>query len=293
MRLKNICYVQLEWIKETEKNIWKDKIIGQIRELMRDFKGRGIDIISAMSWQELENIENEETLIITRTKEGIEFGKRKEIAVIGYEAPKKSGNNSESLYGADMIIQGFDEIDYEFVNRVYQRKNGIPWQILETDRCVIREICMDDIDELFKLYEDKSLTKYMEPLYERAKEEEYTRAYIRNMYGYYGYGMWLVFDKQTGRLIGRAGFNEQVIDGNAETELGYMIASDLQRQGYATEVCEAILAYGREYHEFTSVNCLIQPENTASIRLAEKLGMTYKGQSDVNGKIMNRYIINF
>lgn len=66
------------------------------------------------------------------------------------------------------------------------------------------------------------MTDFVEPLYDYETELEYQKAYIENMYGFYEYGMWLVFLKETGRLIGRAGLEHD--------EMGYMIAQQFQNQ---------------------------------------------------------------
>ena len=76
------------------------------------------------------------------------------------------------------------------------------------------------------------MTEYLDPLYEYEKEKEYQRSYINYMYRLYGYGMWVVIEKATGKLIGRVGIeNREACDG--EPELGYMIVVSYQRKGYA------------------------------------------------------------
>lgn len=97
---------------------------------------------------------------------------------------------------ADMFAEGFEEVDFAFLEKVYQRHHGLPWTILTTKRCIVREFCMDDLDDLFALYAGKGMTDYMEPLYEYEKEREYEEAYIKHMYGFYGYGMWMVIDRR-------------------------------------------------------------------------------------------------
>ena len=150
--------------------------------------------------------------------------------------------NSRSIFN-------FEEIDEEFLIRVYQRYHHLPWKILETKRTIVRELTLSDMDALFELYAQPGVTEYTEGLYERQEEEEYERAYINHMYRYFGYGMWLVFSKETGELIGRAGFEHHnlVIGGKEELalEMGYVISPKVQRQGYAYEVCQALLEYAK------------------------------------------------
>ena len=113
------------------------------------------------------------------------------------------------------------------------------------------------------------------------------------MYGYYGYGMWLVFDRTTGNLIGRAGLEHRDFDGQTELEMGYVIAPAWQGQGIATEVCGAIIKFAREELDFPRLNALTDAKNAASIVLLEKLGFAYTEDSDAAGSRMRRYVYNF
>ena len=132
-----------------------------------------------------------------------------------------------------------------------------------------------------KIYEQKGVTDYLEPLYEEEEESAYTKAYIETRYRFYEYGMWVVFDKETGTMIGRAGLeNRDVAVGvdekgqfiyESQVELGYMVTPSYQRKGYASEVCRAILRYAKEELELHFVNAFIHAENTASIGLIEKM----------------------
>jgi RimJ/RimL family protein N-acetyltransferase len=149
------------------------------------------------------------------------------------------------------------------------------------------------MDALFALYEQPGVTDYMEGLYEREEEERYERAYIENMYRYYGYGMWLVCKKETGEIIGRAGLEHRDYHGTAELEMGYMIAPSEQRKGYAAEVCRALMEYARENLDFSRINCLIRADNSVSKHLAERLGFTFFEKIDINGTEMDRYTYCF
>ena len=163
---------------------------------------------------------------------------------------------------------------------------------------------MEDLDALISLYDQPGVTYqldakgqrqpgYIEPLFAREEEEVYQQAYITHMYGYYGYGMWLVFDRTTGNLIGRAGLEHRDFDGQTELEMGYVIAPAWQGQGIATEVCGAIIKFAREELDFPRLNALTDAKNAASIALLEKLGFAYTEDSDAAGSRMRRYVYNF
>ncbi|MCI8891971.1 MAG: GNAT family N-acetyltransferase [Eubacterium sp.] len=222
-----------------------------------------------------------ETLLVTQDaamaayvsgdgQERIESG----MAVVFYE------NTKEQMgVPADLVVLGFEEIGVQFLDRVQKRKNHLPWNILYTERTCVREITAEDLDELYVIYEGEGITDFTEPLFERKKEEEYTRSYIQYMYYYYGYGMWVIQDRQSGKLLGRAGIEHRPTQQGTVMELGYIIRAEEQGKGYATEVCQAILAYAKQELEIKELHCFIHPKNQASIHLAAKLGFVRCGHT--------------
>ncbi len=192
----------------------------------------------------------------------------------------------EPQCGTRYAVESLAELDIEYLERVRRRYNHIPWDIGETDRCLIRELSLSDLLALYELYAKPGMTDYVETLYDYETELEYQKAYIENMYGFYEYGMWLVFSKETGKLIGRAGLEHD--------ELGYMIAPELQNRGYATEVCRFIIDYARENTDFEELYCRIDERNEASVRLAKKLGFVKNGQigNERNTGGLDRYVLS-
>ena len=168
--------------------------------------------------------------------------------------------------------------ELDFFDGILRRFLGLPWEILETERCLVRETTVEDVDDFYELYKDKEITKYMEDLFEDRDEEiEYTKSYIKNVYEFYGFGMWTVLEKASGEIIGRAGVSYR--EGYELPELGFMIGKAYWRQGYAFEVCKAIANYMHENYEMDQIQIFIEPENTPSILLAKKLGAyLYKEQ---------------
>ena len=240
--------------------------------------------------QELDKGKKQNTLLIAATDSTIALGKELGIATMAYMNPEISG---QSYSGVDMLVEGFDEVDVDFLEKVWQRHHRIPWTILETERCVVRELTLDDLDALFELYGDGEIDKYTDSLYPYEEEKEFQRAYIENMYRYFGYGLWLVFSKETGKLIGRAGLEHREYNEEIELELGYIIGTKYQGKGYATEVCEAILDYAKENCGFERINALVEEGNLASIALAKKLGFKHLEDMQLDGKFMQRFARNF
>lgn len=192
----------------------------------------------------------------------------------------------EPQCGTRYAVESLAELDIEYLDRVRRRYNHIPWDIGETDRCRIRELSLSDIPALYELYDKPGMTDFVEPLYDYETELEYQKAYIENMYGFYEYGMWLVFSKETGKLIGRAGLEHN--------EMGYMIAPEFQNLGYATEVCRFIVEYARKNTDFEELYCRIDEKNVASVRLAKRLGFVRNGQIGNERNIggLDRYVLS-
>ena len=232
-------------------------------------------------------IERGAALLLTEDERLADYVMREKedgMAVVFYE---RGGRRTKER--TDLAVQGLAETDARFFDRVQKRRQGIPWDILCTERTYVREIALADLDELYGLYEGKGITDYTEPLFERAEEEAYTRSYIDCMYRFYGYGMWIVRDRFTGELIGRVGIEHREMGDAVCMELGYIIASDRQNKGYATEVCRAVLDYAKEVLEMRELHCFIDPRNHASIRVAQKLGFARAGVWEEQGSVLLHY----
>jgi RimJ/RimL family protein N-acetyltransferase len=210
------------------------------------------------------------------------------LPYIGGKSPQTAA--APDFSGAWMVVEGFAEADYDFFLKAYQRAHNLPWTVLTTARCFLRELSMEDMDALFALYDGEGVTDHMEGLYPRAQEEEYQRAYIQNMYRYYGYGMWLVCSRDTGEVIGRAGLEHRDYPEGTELEMGYLIAPEYQNRGLGTEVCRALLDYAKTDLDFPRINCMIEPENAASLHMMEKLGFTLLEETFLDGKTMKRFV---
>ncbi len=183
--------------------------------------------------------------------------------------------------GGDLYMEGRDHIP-ESIRRIYRRLAGIPWDILETKRLKLREMTVADVDDFYELYRDPSITKYMEDLYEDPEDERiYTRNYIEKIYGFYGYGLWTVIHKESGKVIGRAGISNR--DGFDLPELGFMLGKEYQKKGYAFEICEAILTYAKEELGFSEILSFVRPGNLSSERLLEKLGFRPESRTLLHG----------
>ena len=213
--------------------------------------------------------------------------------VVYVDTLKQSGSECGFYDGAKYVLEGegeFDEKDFDRgeLEKIYRRLNKIPWDILETDRCVIKETSLDDLDEFYAIYADPDITRFTEDLMERSEEEKYTENYRDLIYEIYGHGIWTVLEKDTGRIIGRAGLDERA--GFDTPELGFVIGKPWQNRGFAYEACSAILNWAAD-NDIENVMSLTEKENTAAVKLLEKLGFSAKNTVTIGSAEYQRFEI--
>ena len=150
-------------------------------------------------------------------------------------------------------------------------------KILETSRLILRHQSPDDLDSLFALYCDPDVSKYIPDAprnYEEAREE--LEWHMNGHPKHPELGLWATIHKETNKFIGRCGLLPWTIDGQNEVEVAYLINKANWGQGLGTEAARAILDYGFEKLNLSRLVCLIDKENLASIKVAEKIGMTFE-----------------
>lgn len=201
------------------------------------------------------------------------------------------GNKEQDLSGASYAVADIEELAPDSLRLAYMRLSGEPWTILQTERCLIRETTVEDVDAFYEIYKEPSITYYMEELFSDPEEEkEYMREYIKKVYGFYGYGLWSIIDRESGRIIGRAGLSWR--DGFDIPELGFVIAVPYQHRGYAYEVCTAILKYGKEELRFDKIQALIRKGNESSANLCMRMGFIKEDSVEDGENQYERYIVD-
>ena len=147
--------------------------------------------------------------------------------------------------------------------------------VIETERLILRELTDEDHDRLYDIYLDERVNRFLggpPPPYGRYLAEVNARWPL--YYRKHGYGLWGMVLKSNETTIGRCGLLDQEIDGIAEVEVGYALDADFWGQGYATEAATASRDWAFRHLDASHLISLILPENTASIAVAERNGMT-------------------
>ena len=161
---------------------------------------------------------------------------------------------------------------------------------LRTQRLVLRHLALTDLDALHAVLGDAETMRY----YPEPFTREATRAWIERSLERYasdGHALFAVTLRGTGELIGDCGPARMLIEDRDEVELGWHIRRDQWNRGYATEAASAardwtLRELGRE-----RLVSLVRPENRASCRVAEKIGMSVDHDLMHKGLLHHLYLL--
>ena len=158
--------------------------------------------------------------------------------------------------------------------------------MFETERLTLRIPTLADFADSAAMCADPVVTRYLAA---QPFTEEDVWARLHRYVGHWtllGFGIWTVRDK-AGAYVGEVGFLDyrRAIEPKLDApEMGWVLAASAHGKGYATEAVRAAIAWGETHFGHGRFVAIINPENTASLRVAEKLGFreetrtTYKGE---------------
>jgi len=173
------------------------------------------------------------------------------------------------------ITGGVQDIGH--LEMVYCHIMNLPYTIGESPRLVVREEIPSDLTKIYEIYEDEDCKRFLEPIPPVSDisgcgfEEAERFKSVKDSYMLLGYGMWVVEEKATGKVIGRAGF--EYFD-DSTVSLGFVIAKSERKKGYAHEACLLCLDYLFNSNPDLSVVAKYSSENEASKALLSKLSKT-------------------
>jgi [ribosomal protein S5]-alanine N-acetyltransferase len=145
--------------------------------------------------------------------------------------------------------------------------------IIETNRCYLRQLTIEDAQYFYDLNADSEVIKYTGD--KAFKDVSEAKCFLENYnhYKQYGYGRWAVIKKNNGEFIGWCGLKYSP-DLN-EVDLGFRFFRKYWNQGYATETAKSCIEYG-----LIKIVGRAMELNVASVKVLEKSGMTFVGKFD-------------
>ena len=162
--------------------------------------------------------------------------------------------------------------------------------ILQTERLILRPMTLDDFNFMRELDIDVRVCQYLGN--GQIKTPEETKAGINRTlsdYEKYGLSLYIAEDKVTGDLLGRAGLKPWNLETGFHWEVGYTFAHTYWGKGYATEAARYLTRHAFQSLNADHVISLIQPKNTSSIRVAQKVGMKFWCIHMINGLEVSTY----
>ena len=172
------------------------------------------------------------------------------------------------------LIEDPASVSFEYLEKVYNRLLSEPLVIAATERLVIKELTPADAAALYEIYKKPGVARFLEGEIPEPEAFADLLSGYRMSYEFFDCGMWGVFEKQNGRLIGECGIKYSSIDGKDCYELGFALDDAVTGKGFAFEAASASLRYCFEKLPPDTVYAKVRKNNEKSVKLLKKLGFT-------------------
>ncbi|MFT5500271.1 MAG: ribosomal-protein-alanine N-acetyltransferase [Woeseiaceae bacterium] len=155
--------------------------------------------------------------------------------------------------------------------------------VLQTERLILSRLSYDDCEFIYELVN--------EPVFKRFVGDKQVatltdaREYLKNgpigSYERHGFGMFRVSVRDGGEPLGICGLVKR--EQFADPDLGFAFLRRSWAQGYALESAQVVLEYGKKQLGLSRIIAIADPDNSASVRLIEKLGLEFEGTVRIEG----------
>ena len=159
---------------------------------------------------------------------------------------------------------------------------------ITTLRLILRPFTSQDAGPLHRILGDRDVLRYFpNPTSPSLDRVEKTIADQLKHWEEYAYGWWAIQLRAAGEFVGWCGL--QFLPETEETEVGYLLGKPFWGQGLATEGARASLSFGFDDLGLGTIVAIVHPENLASRRVIEKLGMPFTNEAEYFGMPCRRY----
>lgn len=184
-------------------------------------------------------------------------------------------------YGFDLIVESFEEVEADFLIKLWYHKNGVPCSVTNTERTEIRELSEKDVDEVIKISRQEHIIRFVEDgRVSESEQREKLLAYMGNVYKFYDFGIWGIFEKKTGILLGVISLDLLKSTENTEYEAGFFIRKEKLGLGFGKEALDAVAYYAKNKLEALRLMAVTDKENIGAVKLLEKCGFKEKCVND-------------
>lgn len=155
--------------------------------------------------------------------------------------------------------------------------------MISTDRLTLRPHRIEDLDALFELATDPAVLQFIRGLPTSREEAWHRLLRYAGHWSLLGFGMFAVFERSSGAFIGEVGLADFQrglgADFNGTPEAAWLFIGASHGQGFAAEAMHALLRWFDNERPGQRCVCIIDVENSGSIRLASKLGFEQFGMT--------------
>ena len=155
-------------------------------------------------------------------------------------------------------------------------------KILETNRLYLRRMTIEDAENIYLLNLDPEVIQYTgDDAFESIESaEKFLSSY--NHYSKYDFGRWAVIEKSNDAFLGWCGL--KYTPETDEYDIGFRFFKKYWNQGFATEAALACIQLGFEKYKMPRIVGRARKDNTGSIKVLEKIGLSYLEAYDFDGK---------
>lgn len=161
---------------------------------------------------------------------------------------------------------------------------------IKLSHLLLRKMSISDTKELFEIWSDSEVTKHMNienfTHMEQVKEMVHLFDKLSENNEAIRYS---IIELESNKIIGTCGFN-YVDFNNSKAEIGYDLNRSYWGHGYAKEAISHLIQYAIDDLSINRIEAKIEPQNTNSIQLIQKLNFTYEGTLRQSEKSKGRYI---
>ena len=157
---------------------------------------------------------------------------------------------------------------------------------LQTERLALREYRLADFDAFADHLAKPESAAHLE----LADRDTAWRIFSSHagLWALQGAGWWALELRETGQLVGNVGafYREK----STVMEIGWNTYRAFWGRGFASEAAASVVDYALQVRREPRIQALITPGNQSSIRVAQRLGMTYEAETEIHGKAIGRFV---
>ncbi len=148
--------------------------------------------------------------------------------------------------------------------------------IFKTDRLVVRELNLEDFNPYFEMHGNPNVMRYVDGDVESEEECMINLKYVISQYSdpKKVLSVWAIVPKDGGELLGTCA----LVRTKTVNEIGYRFLEKHWGNGYGTEVTKGLIEYAFEEENLDKLTAYAVKENTPSIKILEKCGLSYVGE---------------